>query len=201
MTAEEISSIILYMTDKDSFDELVSKCIDMYSKLLNSGMALDACRVQGKMRAMVLQDERYIRETRAIKAEKYLGELDDIDRIIKSADRMVYGDDDDGRGSSKLEKDALAMKLRGAQMRRELLQLTAADSDNEDDGLNFFFCPVSAEEMERMKRVEVHRGSNDDSSLYDALMEDDSNSSDVAAESSVRTEDEEDEVVFLEDDE
>ena len=189
------------MTDKDSFDELVSKCIDMYSKLLNSGMALDACRVQGKMRAMVLQDERYIRETRAIKAEKYLGELDDIDRIIKSADRMVYGDDDDGRGSSKLEKDALAMKLRGAQMRRELLQLTAADSDNEDDGLNFFFCPVSAEEMERMKRVEVHRGSNDDSSLYDALMEDDSNSSDVAAESSVRTEDEEDEVVFLEDDE
>ena len=188
--------------NQDSFDALVSKCIDMYSKLLNSGMALDACRVQGKMRAMVLQDERYIRETRAIKAEKYLGELDDIDRIIKSADRMVYGDDDDGRGSSKLEKDALAMKLRGAQMRRELLQLTAADSDNEDDGLNFFFCPVSAEEMERMKRVEVHRGSNDDSSLYDALMEDDNTGSDSITESSVRTEDEEeDEIVILEGDE
>ena len=189
----------------DSFDALVTKCIDMYSKLLNSGMALDACRVQGKMRAMVLQDERYIRETRAIKAEKYLGELDDIDRIIRSADRMVYGDDDDGRGGgSKLEKDALAMKLRGAQMRRELLQLTAADSDNEDDGLNFFFCPVSPEEMERMKRVEVHRGSADDSSLYDALMQDDdkSSSSDVATErASAAEEDDGDEVVFLEDDE
>lgn len=188
----------------DSFDTLVTKCIDMYSKLLNSGMALDACRVQGKMRAMVLQDERYIRETRAIKAEKYLGELDDIDRIIKSADRMVYGDDDDGRGgSSKMEKDALAMKLRGAQMRRELLQLTAADSDNEDDGLNFFFCPVSPEEMERMKRVEVHRGSADDSSLYDALMQDDDNTgSDVATErASAAEEDDGDEVVFLGDDE
>ena len=175
----------------------------MYEKLLNSGMALDACRVQGKMRAMILQDERYIRETRAIKAQKYLGELDDIDRIIKSADRMVYGDgDDDGRGgSSRLEKDALAMKLRGAQMRRELLQLTAADSDNEDDGLNFFFCPISPEEMERMKRVEVHRGSADDSSLYDALMsDDDSNSSDVATERGEATE-EDDELVFLEDDE
>lgn len=188
----------------DSFDALVSKCIDMYSKLLNSGMALDACRVQGKMRAMVLQDERYIRETRAIKAEKYLGELDDIDRIIRSADRMVYGDDDDGRGGgSKLEKDALAMKLRGAQMRRELLQLTAADSDNEDDGLNFFFCPVSPEEMERMKRVEVHRGSADDSSLYDALMQDDDNTgSDAPAGAELPAdEEEEDEVVFLEDDE
>jgi hypothetical protein len=188
----------------DSFDALVTKCIDMYAKLLNSGMALDACRVQGKMRAMVLQDERYIRETRAIKAEKYLGELDDIDRIIKSADRMVYGDDDDGRGGgSKLEKDALAMKLRGAQMRRELLQLTAADSDNEDDGLNFFFCPVSPEEMERMKRVEVHRGSADDSSLYDALMQDDDDKSSGAPAGAELPADEDDgdEVVFLEDDE
>lgn len=187
---------------EDSFDALVTKCIDMYAKLLNSGMALDACRVQGKMRAMVLQDERYIRETRAIKAEKYLGELDDIDRIIRSADRMVYGDDDDGRGGgSKLEKDALAMKLRGAQMRRELLQLTAADSDNEDDGLNFFFCPVSPEEMERMKRVEVHRGSADDSSLYDALMQDDDNTGSDSATERASAADEEDEVVFLEDDE
>ena len=191
---------------KDSFDLLVDNCIEMYSKLLNNGMALDACRVQGKMRALVLKDERYIRETRAIKASKYLSELSDIDRMIQQTDNMMYADDD-GRGGSKMEKDALNMKLKAAQMRRELLSLTAENSeDNEDDGLNFFFTPVTREEMERMKRVEIHHGSSSDDDVLKALLSDnDSGSSDSAdgdssgfGPDSAEAPEDDEELVFLE---
>ena len=70
-------------------------------------------------------------------------------------------------------KDAVTLQLKAAQMRRELLSLSAeAGKDDESDALNFFFCPVSREEMEKMKRVEVFYGSGDDDAVLASLVED-----------------------------
>ena len=49
--------------ETDEFNKVVAKVIECYKKVLNSGMALDACRVQGKLRAMILADPEYIKET------------------------------------------------------------------------------------------------------------------------------------------
>lgn len=153
----------------EPFKEIVSRVIECYRKVLNSGMALDACRVQGKLRAMILADPEYIRETKAIRAEKYFQELDEIEEIRKKANSLDI--DDGGRGSGQSVKDAVTLQLKAAQMRRDLLQLSSDNSDDESDALNFFFCPVSREEMERMKRVEVFYGSGDDDAVLASLVE------------------------------
>lgn len=153
----------------EPFKEIVSRVIECYKKVLNSGMALDACRVQGKLRAMILADPEYIRETKAIRAEKYFQELDEIEEIRKKANSLDI--DDGGRGGGQSVKDAVTLQLKAAQMRRDLLQLSSDNSDDEADALNFFFCPVSREEMERMKRVEVFYGSGDDDAVLASLVE------------------------------
>lgn len=154
----------------EPFKEIVSRVIECYKKVLNSGMALDACRVQGKLRAMILADPEYIRETKAIRAEKYFQELDEIEEIRKKANSLDI--DDGGRGGGQSVKDAVTLQLKAAQMRRDLLSLSAdAGKDDEADALNFFFCPVSREEMERMKRVEVFYGSGDDDAVLASLVE------------------------------
>lgn len=173
----------------DSFEVLRDRVIDSYRKLLNQGLALDASRVQGKMRAMILRDPVFIRETRAIRAEKYLRELDEIEDIYAAAQRL--GDDTDawddasGRDGSvrrrkSSDKDSLAMQLRAASMRRELMSLTAEDSsDNEESAVNFFFTALTREEMEALKQVEVNEGSDDDGASFAAMKGEDEQ--DVAA--------------------
>lgn len=166
-------------TEKDAYDLLVDECIEMYRKLLNNGMALDACRVQGKMRSIILKDQRYITETRAIKAQQYLDEINQVSGIYDAATRMNGAFDDyvdegnDGRdGSSSAadpkkilnaKKEALTMQLKAAEMRRNLLSLTAESSDdNEDSAVNFFFTALSREEMLKIKQVEFNEGDTDE---------------------------------------
>lgn len=157
--------------ETDDFSAVVSRVISCYKKVLNAGMALDACRVQGKLRAMILADPVFIRETKAIRAEKYFEELDEVEEIRRKANSLDM--DDGGRGGGQSVKDAVTLQLKAAQMRRELLSLSAeAGKDDESDALNFFFCPVSREEMEKMKRVEVFYGSGDDDAVLASLVED-----------------------------
>ena len=157
--------------DTDDFKKAVAKAIECYRKVLNSGMALDACRIQGKLRAMILADPEYIRETKAIRAEKYFQELDEVEEIRRKANSLDM--DDGGRGGGQSVKDAVTLQLKAAQMRRDLLALSAdTGKDDEADALNFFFCPVSREEMEKMKRVEVFYGSDDNDAVYASLIED-----------------------------
>lgn len=157
--------------ETDEFNKVVAKVIECYKKVLNSGMALDACRVQGKLRAMILADPEYIKETKAIRAEMYFKELDEVEEIRKKANSLDM--DDGGRGGGQSVKDAVTLQLKAAQMRRDLLSLSAdAGKDDEADALNFFFCPVSREEMEKMKRVEVFYGSDDNDAVYASLLED-----------------------------
>lgn len=177
------------MTDtkenKDDFDRLVDKAIEAFSKLLNNNMALDMIEVQGSLRSMIVKDPRYIRRTRAIKAERYYNELQEVEDVYKAANKLgedMSGFDDDGRdGSSAADrarlqanKDALMMRLKATEQRRALLALTAESTeDNEDAAVNFFFCPISREEMERMKRVEIFDGTENDGDVLEKIMSDD----------------------------
>jgi len=189
--------------ENDAFRALVQKVIESYRKLLNQGMALDVCRVQGKMRAMILRDSEFIKETRAIRAEKYLNELNEIEDIYQAATRMGQDDDDyDDRAASgrdlmdgrkrrpsdrkkSNDKDALAMQLKAASMRRELMSLTADDaSDNEESAVNFFFTALTREEMEMMKQVEVNHGTASEDGAFKGMS--DENTQDVAAQAKKR---------------
>lgn len=184
---------------EDDFRTQVDRCIEAYKQLLNTGMALDYCRIQGKQRTFILRDPEFIRETKAIRAEKYRNELEEVQEIYEAATRMGESDSDgytgdDGRGAggkskkkgSSTDKDALAMQLRAASMRRELMSLTAEDNaDNEESTLNFFFTALTAEEMEKLKEVEVNHGSGDDKALM-SMGSDEDNTEDVASQAKKR---------------
>lgn len=182
---------------EDDFRTQVDRCIEAYKQLLNTGMALDYCRIQGKQRTFILRDPEFIRETKAIRAEKYRNELEEVQEIYEAATRMGDSDTDgytgdDGRGGkakkkgSSTDKDALAMQLRAASMRRELMSLTAEDNaDNEESTLNFFFTALTPEEMEKLKEVEVNHGSGDDKALM-SMGSDEDNTEDVASQAKKR---------------
>ena len=186
------------MTDKDKdFRDLVHRCIEAYSRLLNVGMALDLCRVSGKQRTFVMRDAEFQTETRAIRAEKYQRELEEVEEIYTAASKLgdsggYEGDDGrDVKGHKKSkagnDKDALGMQLKAASMRRELMSLTAEDNtDNEESTLNFFFTALTREEMEALKEVEINHGTGDDSALMAMGGED--SEEDVAAKAKKRNE-------------
>ena len=192
------------ITDRDSeeFRSLVKKCIDAYRELFNVGMALDLCRVQGKTRTFVTRDPDFIVETRAIRAQSYKEELEEVEQIYNAAAKLGNEDDysnysgDDGRSEGKgkkkksqvgNDKDALTMQLKAATMRRELKSLSAEDNtDNEESTLNFFFTALTKEEMEALKEVEVNHGTGDDSALMAMGGED--SEEDVAAQAKKRNE-------------
>lgn len=191
------------MTEKDKdFRELVQKCIEAYRELLNVGLALDLCRVQGKTRTFIIRDPEFVVETRAIRAQSYKEELEEVEQIYTAAAKLGEGDSyddyegDDGRSQGKgkkkksqvgNDKDALTMQLKAATMRRELKSLSAEDNtDSEESTLNFFFTALTREEMEALKEVEVNHGSGDDSALMAMGSED--SEEDVAAKAKKRNE-------------
>lgn len=192
------------MTEKDKdFRELVQKCIEAYKDLMNVGLALDLCRVQGKTRTFIIRDPEFIVETRAIRAQSYKEELEEVEQIYTAAAKLGNEGDnwddyegDDGRSGGKgkkkksqvgNDKDALTMQLKAASMRRELKSLSAEDNtDSEESTLNFFFTALTREEMEALKEVEVNHGSGDDSALMAMGSED--SEEDVAAKAKKRNE-------------
>lgn len=191
------------MTEKDKdFRELVKKCIEAYRELLNVGLALDLCRVQGKTRTFIIRDPEFIVETRAIRAQSYKEELEEVEQIYTAAAKLGENDNyddyegDDGRSQGKgkkkksqvgNDKDALTMQLKAATMRRELKSLSAEDNtDSEESTLNFFFTALTREEMEALKEVEVNHGTGDDSALMAMGSED--SEEDVAAKAKKRNE-------------
>ena len=191
------------MTEKDKdFRELVKKCIEAYRELLNVGLALDLCRVQGKTRTFIIRDPEFVVETRAIRAQSYKEELEEVEQIYTAAAKLGENDNyddyegDDGRTQGKgkkkksqvgNDKDALTMQLKAATMRRELKSLSAEDNtDSEESTLNFFFTALTKEEMEALKEVEVNHGTGDDSALMAMGSED--SEEDVAAKAKKRNE-------------
>ena len=202
LLCENVAMAATITKDSSDFRELVNKCIDAYRELLNVGMALDYCRVQGKTRTFITRDPDFITETKAIRAQKYREELEEVQDIYDAASKLGdsgdysnYDGDDgrtEGKGKKKKsqvgnDKDALAMQLKAATMRRELMSLTAEDNtDNEESTLNFFFTALTREEMEQLKEVEVNHGSGDDSALMAMGGED--AEEDVAAKAKKRNE-------------
>ena len=185
---------------QDEFRELVHRCIEAYRELMNTGMALDICKVQGKQRTFILRDPEFITETKAIRAQSYKDELEGIEKIYEAASKLGEDNDsyagDDGRSEGSRgrkknqagnDKDALTLQLKAATMRRELKSLSAEDTDsNEESTLNFFFTALTKEEMEQLKEVEVNHGTGDDSALM-AMGKEDSEE-DVAAAAKKRNE-------------
>jgi hypothetical protein len=156
----------------DYFRLLVRNCIETYKELPNDAMCLDYNRVSGKLRALVLDDEEYRRETRNIYAKQRLEELYEIDNLSKLTlnveEEEGDGDEIAPRGKEKkkktgaVDKDTLNMRIKTVQMRRELIAaLNEDNSASERDAAYFMYVPISEEEFRNIQTDELYDGDTD----------------------------------------
>jgi hypothetical protein len=163
-------------TPENSFRAVVRQCVDSYTLFGDDSLSLDYNRVlDAKLRAMILQDPEYRRETRYIRAKKVMDDIHEIDELGRLAAGMCGDDEEeiieetyDVRGMrspqrqtqkkkkiSTADKDMLNMRFKAAQERRALLSgINKADGD-ELDAVNIFFVPLSREEFSRIETVEI----------------------------------------------
>jgi hypothetical protein len=153
----------------DYFRALVRNCIETYKKLPNDAMCLDYNKVSGRLRAMILDDGEYKKETRNIYAQQQLEAISEIDYLASLASGGEDGDDGDprSRGRKKkvsgADKDMLNMRFKAAQMKRELISQMNNDSvGSEADIVHLLWVPVTAEELARYRTTEVNDGGDED---------------------------------------
>jgi hypothetical protein len=167
MAADIALNELPHASSPDYFRLLIRNCIETYKKLPNDVMCLDYNRVPGKLRAAILDDDEYKRETRNIYARQRLEELSEIDNVIKSAvyeETEKESEDPRERGrppkkSGVVDKDMLNMRFKAAQMKRELIsQMNEDNSSSERDAVAFMYVDLTREELDRDIYVEFHAG-------------------------------------------
>jgi hypothetical protein len=84
---------------KDPFEALIDECIKAFGIAYNDTTALDATGVIGKDRVLIIDNPRYQRETRKLRAQRTINDLKEVDNLIGDCNKIPEGaldDDDDG---------------------------------------------------------------------------------------------------------
>jgi hypothetical protein len=154
---------------------LIHNCIAAYAQVLSDKVALDYNKVPDSLRAIILEDKYYRQETRSIKAKKMMDEIREIEYLADAA-MKTDGDDEDGddeefydprhpqqqqkkKRFAGADKDSINMRFKAAQLRRDLLNLSAgAEGSEEAAALNVFFVPLTREEFAKLAVTDVHEG-------------------------------------------
>jgi len=158
------------LPDKNSpeyLPALIDACIMAFEKFGDDAMSLDYMGVTGKTRPLVLENERYRTMTKQSRAEKFLEEINEIEQISKQLkDTAPKESAYDARNPKDVDsyvkdvKDTLALRLKVADMRRDILSIQKTKEAEENDALNVFFIALSAEEFAAMDNVEIHEGTD-----------------------------------------
>ena len=155
-------------SDPGYIDALVDACIMVFERFGDDSMSLNYMGVTSKLRPIVLSNERYKDETRKIQAEKFLQEIEEIEEISKELGKKMPRQSEydirNPKDAEKYEKDikeTLSLRLKVADMRREILSINKTKENEENDALNIFFIPLTAEEFAAMPNTEIHEGSDD----------------------------------------
>jgi hypothetical protein len=135
--------------------------IEAFRFLLNDSLALDYAGVEGKYRALVIGDKNYKTTTRQLRAAKFLDELEEVDSISKSLasqneenDELSYNSKVKGFKPKQTKEDT-SLRLRAAEIRRNLLSFSKTENTDENLGINFFFVPITKEDLLLMRDAEI----------------------------------------------
>ena len=98
---------------------------------------------------LILNDPDFKRESKRIKAEKYIEEINDINGIIKSLGKSTSGENARFSDSDEDPTKVINLKMKVATMRREMLSLTSSDHETEEsESINIFFIDITKEDFE-----------------------------------------------------
>ena len=136
------------MADK-TYEELREEVIKKFGIVYKDSVAMDACKVPKDVRIRMLEDPTYIAETKALRANLFVEQLDELDNIISGA----Y--DNSEKGS-----DRSATVLRCLELKQKLLLEDLNINKDESTALNVSFIAMSREDFEALETVEVNKGGN-----------------------------------------
>lgn len=140
--------IILGMADL-TYEELREQVISKYRIVYKDSVAMDACKVPKELRIRMLEDPEYILETKAVKANLFIEQLDELDNIISG----TY--DNSEKGS-----DRSATVLRCLELKQKLLLEDLNITKDESNALNVSFIAMTKEDFEALDTIEINRGGN-----------------------------------------
>lgn len=136
------------MADK-TYEELREEVIKKFGIVFKDSVAMDACKVPKDIRIRMLEDPEYIAETKALKANLFVEQLDELDNVISGA----Y--DNSEKGS-----DRSATVLRCLELKQKLLLEDLNINKDESNALNVAYIAMSKEDFEALETVEVNKGGN-----------------------------------------
>ena len=136
------------MADK-TYKELREEVVKKFGIVFKDSVAMDACKVPKDLRIRMLEDPEYIADTKALKANLFVNQLDELDNVIAGA----Y--DNSEKGS-----DRSATVLRCLELKQKLLLEDLNINKDESNALNVAFIAMSKEDFEALETVEVNKGGN-----------------------------------------
>lgn len=136
------------MADK-TYEELREEVVRKFGIVFKDSVAMDACKVPKDLRIRMLEDPEYIADTKALKANLFVNQLDELDNVIAGA----Y--DNSEKGS-----DRSATVLRCLELKQKLLLEDLNINKDESNALNVAFIAMSKEDFEALETVEVNKGGN-----------------------------------------
>lgn len=134
---------------QEEYEELREKVIKKYKVVYKDSIAMDACEVAKDIRIRMLEDPYYITKTKAIKANLFIDQLDELDNVISG----TY--DNSEKGS-----DRSATVLRCLELKQKLLLEDLNVNKDETNALNVAFVAMKREDFEALETVEINEGGN-----------------------------------------
>ena len=148
-----------------SYEELRSDVIDKFRVIYKDTLAMDACKVPKEVRIRMLEDPVYIAETKAIRANLFIDQLEMLDSIIAG------NYDESEKGS-----DRSSTVLRCTELKQKLLLEDLNVTKDESNALNVTYIAMSREDFEALETVEVNEGGNSRELSADFGVNDDTDS-------------------------
>lgn len=152
------------MADK-TYEKLREEVVKKFGIVFKDSVAMDACKVPKDVRLRMLEDPEYIADTKALKANLFITQLDELDNVIAGS----Y--DNSEKGS-----DRSATVLRCLELKQKLLLEDLNINKDESNALNVAFIAMTKEDFEALETVEVHKGGNSRELSADFGVNDDTDS-------------------------
>lgn len=136
------------MADK-TYEELREAVIEKFGIVFKDSVAMDACKVPKDSRIRMLEDPIYIAETKALRANLFVEQLDELDNVIAG------NYDNSEKGS-----DRSATVLRCLELKQKLLLEDLNINKDESNALNIAYIAMTKEDFEALETVEINKGGN-----------------------------------------
>lgn len=137
------------MEETRSYEEIRDLCIEKFRTIYKDSLVFDYCKVDKQTRIRLLEDEKYIKETKAAKASLFIDQLEVLDNVLSG----YYA-------NSEKPQDQSGVVLKALEMKNKLLLEDLNVTKDESNALNVTFVAMSREDFEALDTVEINEGGN-----------------------------------------